>query len=62
MHTNNVNSWRGEGVANQGVLAIEMNDLIQAEKSFKNAIRIEPYFEAGYINLADIYRTQQSRI
>jgi tetratricopeptide (TPR) repeat protein len=58
-NANNVNSWRGEGVANQGVLAIEMNRLTDAEKSFKNAIKIEPYFEAGYINLADIYRSQQ---
>jgi tetratricopeptide (TPR) repeat protein len=59
MQANEVNSWRGEGVANQGVLAIEMNDLIQAEKFFKKAINIEPYFELGYINLADIYRAQQ---
>ena len=59
MHADEVNSWRGEGVANQGVLAIEMNDLTQAEKSFKKAINIEPYFESGYINLADIYRAQQ---
>jgi len=59
MKMNEVSSWRGEGAANQGVLAIEMNDLIQAEKSFKYAIKIEPYFEIGYINLADIYRAQQ---
>ncbi|PKI16700.1 hypothetical protein CXF71_08550 [Colwellia sp. 12G3] len=59
IHANKVNSWRGEGVANQGVLAIEINDLTQAEESFKKAINIEPYFEAGYINLADIYRAQQ---
>jgi tetratricopeptide (TPR) repeat protein len=59
MRANNINSWRGEGVANQGVLAIEMNNFSEAEKSFKNAIKIEPYFEAGYINLADIYRAQQ---
>ena len=58
-YANNINSWRGEGVANQGVLAIEMSKLTDAEKSFKRAIKIEPYFEAGYINLADIYRTQQ---
>jgi len=57
--SNKINSWRGEGVANQGVLSIEMNELSDAEKSFKNAIKIEPYFETGYINLADIYRTQQ---
>ncbi|NQY88636.1 MAG: hypothetical protein HRT51_12990 [Colwellia sp.] len=59
IHANNVNSWRGEGVANQGVLAIEMNNLTDAEKSFKNSIKIEPYFATGYINLADIYRAQQ---
>jgi predicted CXXCH cytochrome family protein len=59
IHANEVNSWRGEGLANQGVLAMEMNDLAQTEESFKQAIKIEPYFEAGYINLADIYRAQQ---
>jgi Tfp pilus assembly protein PilF len=56
---NKVNSWRGEGIANQGVLEIEMNQLANAEESFKNAIKIEPYFETGYINLADIYRAQK---
>ena len=56
---NNVNSWRGEGLANQGVLAIEMNQLTDAEIAFKNSIKVEPYFEAGYINLADLYRAQQ---
>jgi len=59
MHANELNSWRGEGLANQGVLAMEMNDLTQTEESFKKSIKIEPYFEAGYINLADIYRAQQ---
>ena len=59
IQANNINSWRGEGLANQGVLAIEMNKLSDAEKSFKKAIKTEPYFEAGYINLADIYRAQQ---
>ena len=54
-----INSWRGEGAANQGVLAIEMNKLTDAEKSFKNSIKVEPYFEDSYINLADIYRSQQ---
>ena len=59
INTNNINSWRGEGMANQGVLAIEMNKLTDAEIAFKNMIKIEPYFDASYINLADIYRVQQ---
>ena len=32
IHANNINSWRGEGVANQGVLAFEMNKISDAEK------------------------------
>jgi len=59
LHANDINNWRGEGAVNQGELAIEMNNLIEAEKFFKNAITIEPYFEVGYINLADVYRAQQ---
>ena len=59
LNVNDINSWRGEGRANQGLLAIEQNDLLSAEKSFKDAIRIDPYFDAGYINLADLYRIQQ---
>jgi tetratricopeptide (TPR) repeat protein len=54
-----VNSWRGEGMANKGILALEMNRKTEAEETFKKAIEIEPYFETGYINLADIYRSQQ---
>jgi len=54
-----VSSWRGEGMANKAVLAIEMNRLTDAEKTFKKTIEIEPYFDTGYINLADIYRSQQ---
>lgn len=59
VYANNVNSWRGEGMANIGVMALETNQPNEATKSFKKAIEIEPYFEAAYINLADIYRAQQ---
>jgi len=59
IHVNSINSWRGEGAANQGMLAFKMNKLSEAEKAFKHSIKVEPYFEVGYINLADIYRAQQ---
>ncbi len=58
-YANSVNSWRGEGMANIGVMALETNQPNEATKSFIKAIEIEPYFEAAYINLADIYRAQQ---
>lgn len=57
--TNDINSWRGEGRLNQGMLDMRSNNAVAAEQSFKSAINIDPYFEAGYINLADFYRSQQ---
>ena len=42
IHSNNINSWRGEGNVNQGVLAIEMNQISEAENSFKNAMTLMP--------------------
>lgn len=57
--SNDVNSWRGEGRANQGLLALEKNQLSKAEQAFQGAITVEPFFDTGYINLADLYRTQQ---
>jgi len=59
MTSNELTSWRGEGRANQGLLALEQNQITKAEKAFLGAITVEPYFDTGYINLADLYRTQQ---
>jgi len=57
--TSDINSWRGEGRMNQGINALQSRDVITAEKTFKATIDIEPYFESGYINLADLYRSLQ---
>ncbi|MFB1037404.1 MAG: hypothetical protein QMC38_18910, partial [Sinobacterium sp.] len=59
IQANEINSWRGEGLINQAMLAIEMNNLTAAEGSTRKAIEIDPYFDAGYMNLADVYRAQQ---
>jgi len=57
--SNELTSWRGEGRANQGLLALEQSQVLKAEKAFQGAIVVEPYFDTGYINLADLYRSQQ---
>ena len=59
IYSNKVSSWRGEGLANQAVLAFDLNDIPAAEKSFKKAIEVDPYFEVAYTNLAEIYRLTQ---
>ncbi|NQZ27918.1 MAG: hypothetical protein HRT55_16555 [Colwellia sp.] len=59
LSSNDLTSWRGEGRANQGLLALETNQISTAEQAFLGAITVEPYFDTGYINLADLYRTQQ---
>ncbi len=51
-------SWRGEGRLNQGMLAMAKNDNLTAEQHFKQAIKVEPYFDSAYSNLAELYRTQ----
>ena len=57
--SNNISSWRGEGRMNLGINALQGGDVIAAEKAFKATIVVEPYFDTGYINLADLYRSQQ---
>ncbi|MER2492778.1 cytochrome c3 family protein [Catenovulum sediminis] len=57
---NSVNSWRGEGRVNVGNDHLRAQKLSKAIDAFKMAIEIEPYFDVGYINLADIYRAQQN--
>jgi len=56
---NDISSWRGEGRMNKGINALQSGDVAAAEKAFKSTIEIEPYFDTGYINLADLYRSLQ---
>jgi tetratricopeptide (TPR) repeat protein len=61
-NANTLSGWRGEGRISQGSLALKGNNLLEAEKAYRGAIQVEPYFEAGYINLADVYRVLQRPI
>ena len=51
---NKVNSWRGEGASNQGMLAIDLKKFKEAEQLLLQAINVDPYFEVVYLNLVDL--------
>jgi len=59
LSANKINSWRGEGRVNQAVLEMALGNWASAEESFKAAIEVDPYFESGYLNLAELYRSLQ---
>ncbi|MGJ8694537.1 MAG: multiheme c-type cytochrome [Thalassotalea sp.] len=54
--SNDISSWRGEGNLNQSMVHFSKGDIANAIESLKAAINVDPYFEASYVNLADIYR------
>ncbi|KGJ89238.1 multiheme c-type cytochrome [Thalassotalea sp. ND16A] len=55
---NQLSSWRGEGRLNLASMAMAKNDLKSTEQAYKQAIEVEPYFDAVYSNLAELYRSQ----
>ncbi|WP_416305136.1 cytochrome c3 family protein [Neptunicella sp. SCSIO 80796] len=56
-----VNSWRGEGHANQAAIHIELNQLDKAAEQFRQSISNDPYFPGSYLGLAEVYRLQQQQ-
>ncbi len=53
---NQVSSWRGEGNLNRSLAASKRQDETQAIAALQDAIKVDPYFDASYINLAEAYR------
>ncbi|WP_159578318.1 multiheme c-type cytochrome [Alteromonas sp. KUL106] len=56
--SNKVNQWRGEGNLNQSLVEYQLSNIEEAETLLKQGIKIDPYFEANYVNLAELYRAQ----
>ena len=53
------NMDRPESLSNLANLALQENDLADAESLYKQAIKLAPYYVPAYINLADLYRVQE---
>ena len=51
-----VNSWRGDGLLQQGNAALRINDIEKAVLAYEMSIAVDPYFAPAYVNLADLYR------
>jgi len=54
---NNTNAWRGEGNLNQSMVHYRLGQTEKTIASLKRAIKVDPYFSASYINLADLYKS-----
>lgn len=54
-----LNNDRAAGRLNLAQFYVKMKLFHQAETEFQQAIKIEPYFSAAYLNLADLYRQIQ---
>lgn len=54
------NADRGFSHVNKAAVYVYRNEIDKALASFQQSLRIEPYFAAAYINMADFYRAQGS--
>ena len=55
---NLINQWRGEGNLNQSLVEYQLGNIREAEALLKQGIEVDPFFAANYINLAELYRSQ----
>ncbi len=53
------NTDRGEGLADMAHVAMLAGDGKHAEENLREALDIDPTFTAAYVNLADLYRSQE---
>jgi Tfp pilus assembly protein PilF len=53
------NADRGEGLVDLAHVAALAGDIKHAEENLREALQIDPTFTAAYVNLADLYRSQQ---
>ena len=53
------NSDRGEGLVDLAHVALLAGDIHHAEGNLREALDIDPTFTAAYVNLADLYRSQE---
>lgn len=53
------NMDRPESLSNLANLALQESDHADAERLYKQAIELAPYYVPAYINLADLYRVQE---
>ena len=54
---NQASMWRGEGNLNQSLIHLTLEQHNKAIVSLQNSIKVDPYFEPSYVNLAELYRT-----
>jgi tetratricopeptide (TPR) repeat protein len=52
------NADRPEAHVNLGSLALELGQPVVAQAAYERALQVGPYFIPAYVNLADLYRTQ----
>jgi len=53
------NADRGEGLVDLAHVALLAGDVQHAEGNLREALDVDPTFTAAYVNLADLYRSQQ---